>query len=376
MTENDPRGDILIVDDTPANLRLLAQMLTEQGYKVRPVPNGRLALNAVKAAHPDLILLDIKMPDMDGYAVCERLKADSQTADIPVIFISAMDQTQDKLKAFAAGGVDYVTKPFQLDEVLARVRTHLDLRRLQTELQSANVELERQLRELQARNEELDAFAHTVAHDLKNPLASIVGYTDLVVENFDALVKEGKVITYLEYVLESSNKMDAIIDELLMLSSVRKLEDAEIKPLKMGFVAAEAQARLAQMIQTSGAQIVAPEEWPVAMGYGPWVEEVWANYISNAIKYGGKPPRVLLCAEEMASGMIRFSVCDNGRGIAPEDMEKLFTIFTRLEDHDHVGGHGLGLSIVKRIIYKLGGEVGVESMVGEGSTFYFTLPKA
>jgi sigma-B regulation protein RsbU (phosphoserine phosphatase) len=140
-----PKGNILIVDDTPANLRLLSQMLAEQGYRVRPVPDGPLALEATRAEPPDLILLDIRMPEMDGYQVCEHLKADAQTCDIPIIFISALDATQDKVRAFTAGGVDYVTKPFQFEEVLARVETHLALRRLQKQLQDANKKMAREL---------------------------------------------------------------------------------------------------------------------------------------------------------------------------------------------------------------------------------------
>jgi sigma-B regulation protein RsbU (phosphoserine phosphatase) len=143
---NDQRvetiGDILIVDDTPNNLRLLSQMLSEQGYGVRAVTSGSRALASVEAAPPDLILLDIKMPGMSGYEVCEHLKANEHTHDIPVIFISSLDATQDKVKAFTAGGVDYVTKPLQLEEVLARVETHLSLRRLQEQLQEANKKLE------------------------------------------------------------------------------------------------------------------------------------------------------------------------------------------------------------------------------------------
>ncbi len=134
----DTKGDLLIVDDKPANLRLLSAMLVEQGYKVRSAINGPLALTATKAAPPDMILLDINMPEMNGYEVCERLKADKETRDIPVIFISALDETTEKVRAFTVGGVDYITKPFHLEEVLARVETHLSLRRLQQRLEEAN----------------------------------------------------------------------------------------------------------------------------------------------------------------------------------------------------------------------------------------------
>jgi adenylate cyclase len=141
------KGDILVVDDTPDNLRLLASMLTEQGYKVRKAISGQLALMAAQSAPPDLILLDINMPDMDGYEVCERLKRDVQTLDIPVIFISALDDVLDKVKAFNVGGVDYVTKPFQLQEVLARMDNQLTVRRLQRHLQEQNLQLKQLLRD-------------------------------------------------------------------------------------------------------------------------------------------------------------------------------------------------------------------------------------
>jgi DNA-binding response OmpR family regulator len=140
-----PKGNVMIVDDTPANLRLLSQMLSEHGYRVRPVPDGALVLAAVRAEYPDLVLIDIRMPGMDGYEVCERLKADARTRDIPVIFISAIDAIQDKLRAFTIGGANYVTKPFQLEEVLARVQTHLALRKLQRQLQDANKRMKQEL---------------------------------------------------------------------------------------------------------------------------------------------------------------------------------------------------------------------------------------
>src|SRR5476649_729221 len=147
MNPEKPKSDgcqpasILVVDDTPANLQVLAGMLKDRGYKARPVPSRKLALLAAKAHPPDLILLDINMPEMNGYEVCERLKADDQLKGIPVIFISALNEQLDKVKAFAIGGVDYLTKPFQMEELHARVETHLKLRRLQIELEEANAQL-------------------------------------------------------------------------------------------------------------------------------------------------------------------------------------------------------------------------------------------
>ena len=145
LEEGRSKADILIVDDTPANLRLLSKMLRDADYHVRPVPDGELALNAARSNSPDLILLDIKMPGLNGYQVCTRLKGDRSTRDIPVIFISALDEIQDKVEAFNVGGLDYITKPFQLEEVLARVRTHLELRELQIQLQEKNRRMEAEL---------------------------------------------------------------------------------------------------------------------------------------------------------------------------------------------------------------------------------------
>jgi len=162
MSVPNTPGDILIVDDTPANLHLLSQMLAERGHKVRPVLSGPQALTAAQAAPPDLMLLDIRMPDMDGYEVCQRLKAGERTRDIPVLFISVLSETEDKVKAFTAGGVDYITKPFQAEEVLARVQTHLALRTLQRQLQTANRTLEERNLELEARNAELEQALSTI----------------------------------------------------------------------------------------------------------------------------------------------------------------------------------------------------------------------
>ncbi|RME76781.1 MAG: response regulator [Chloroflexi bacterium] len=164
MTNNiEPdREDILVVDDTAANLRLLTRLLARHGYRVRPVADGAQALAAVEAQTPDLILLDIMMPGMNGYEVCAQLKDNPATRDIPIIFISALDDVSDKIEAFKVGGVDYITKPFQSEEVLARVRTHLTIRRLQAELQAANEALKQRNAELEQRNAELQEALNTI----------------------------------------------------------------------------------------------------------------------------------------------------------------------------------------------------------------------
>ncbi|MCK4317025.1 MAG: HAMP domain-containing histidine kinase, partial [Anaerolineae bacterium] len=173
-------------------------------------------------------------------------------------------------------------------------------------------------------------------------------------------------------IVQNGRKMSSIIDGLLLLAGVRKME-AELGPLDMASIVAEAQQRLAHMIEEHQAEIVLPAAWPVALGYGPWVEEMWANYLSNAIKHGGRPPRVELGATVQSDGMVCFWVRDNGSGITPEEQARLFTPFTHF-DQVSTKGHGLGLSIVRRIVEKLGGQAAVETEIGRGSVFTFTLP--
>jgi two-component system sensor histidine kinase/response regulator len=246
----------------------------------------------------------------------------------------------------------------------------------------AEAALRRYTVELEERNAELDAFAHTVAHDLKNPVGSIVGYADALAQEWATMPKK-TVQTFSRTIARNSRKIGAIIDDLLLLSSVRHTEEIETHPLDMGRIVAEARGHLLPLIEELQGVIVLPERWPVAVGYAPWVEEVWANYISNALKYGGRPPRVELGAmveEDTTSGdgtslSIRFWVSDNGPGLSPAEQARLFTPFERLHQAE-MRGHGLGLSIVQRIVQRLGGTAGVESegVPGRGSIFFFTLP--
>ncbi|MEG4445778.1 response regulator [Microcoleus sp. AT9_B5] len=200
------RANILVVDDTPENLRLLAGILSEKGYQVRPVPNGKLALSAAQKIPPDLVLLDIMMPEMDGYQVCQQLKASEITKDIPVIFISAINDVLDKVKAFAVGGVDFITKPFQVEEVLARIETHLKICSLQQTLQEKNQDLATALHQLQATQEHLiqsekmaalGQLIAGIAHEINTPLGiigssinNIANFSDEFLENFPEIYQD------------------------------------------------------------------------------------------------------------------------------------------------------------------------------------------
>jgi signal transduction histidine kinase len=230
--------------------------------------------------------------------------------------------------------------------------------------------------ELEARNAELDAFAHTVAHDLKNPLTSLIGYSNLLEKRF-ANMSEDRLRQNLQVIKNNGRKMTNIVNELLLLASVREMQEVPLQVLDMASLVAEAQKRLDYMIAEHEAEIVPPpgDAWPAVQGHGPWIEEVWTNYLSNAIKYGGQPPRIELGAGLQPDGSVRFWVQDNGPGLTDEERRRLFTPFERLHQTSATG-HGLGLSIVKRIIERLGGQVGVESEegAGQGSCFFFTLP--
>ncbi len=227
--------------------------------------------------------------------------------------------------------------------------------------------------ELQARNEELDAFAHTVAHDLKNPLTLVVGFADMLHDMFTTLSEE-ETKQYLNIITEHGKKMGHIIEALLLLAVVRGTKEIEIDELNMDFIVAETLKRIEFMIKEYNGEIKLPESWPTVYGYGQWLEEVWYNYLTNGLKYGGRPPQLELGYDLLENKKVSFWVKDNGAGFSIDQPEKLFTPLSKLTPSDYQTGHGLGLSIVRRIVERLGGKVGVESQLGQGSKFYFTLP--
>ena len=225
--------------------------------------------------------------------------------------------------------------------------------------------------ELKYRNEELDAFAHTVAHDLKSPLSVINSFCELLLDGRDELSSEEED-DFLERIAKNVHRMSNIVNELLLFSKMKK-DDVESEPLDMDAIIDEVQGRLQYEIKELEADIILPQSYPDSLGYASWIDEVWANYISNALKYGGRPPRIEIGSDIQDDGYVKFWVKDNGDGIPEEHQSEVFFQGTRLAPTE-IKGHGLGLSIVKRIVEKLGGKVAVESIVGKGSIFSFTLP--
>jgi PAS domain S-box-containing protein len=240
-----------------------------------------------------------------------------------------------------------------------------------TERKQAEVRLRQGNAELQARNVELDAFAHSVAHDLKNPLHIIAGYAELLLMNAEPSPEEIKAA--LTSILKNVQKINSITDNLMLLSEVRQ-KAIDLQPIDMADILDEIWPRVAPVLDGQ-IELRTPTNWPRALGYAPWIEQVWANYVSNALKYVRRPGCIELGATPEPDGFVRFWIRDDGSGIAPAEQAYLFTAFYQTS-RARQGGHGLGLSIVKRIVERLGGTVGVESsgVPGEGSTFSFTLP--
>jgi DNA-binding response OmpR family regulator len=354
---------LLIVDDKPQNLRLISDFLAEQGFDLMLTRNSTQALEKARMARPDLVLLDVRMPEADGFEVCRQLKADPRTAEIPVIFMTAVDDAAHKVEGFRLGAVDYVTKPIQREELLARIQHHLQLSRLQKELTVKT-------QDLALKNAELEAYAHTIAHSLKTPLAAASRLLEILCKyEFKGL--SDTQMRLAEHAYNALATTGEVIDALLLLSTVVQ-QDVVLKPLDMNSLVGKVLAQLEDMVARQHAQIRVPQTWPIALGHAPWVTEVWLNLVSNALKYGGSPPNVEL-AGVPDGAQVRFVVRDNGEPLSEDQRKRIFIPFTRMHQ-ERAAGHGLGLATVQRIVARLGGSVGVVAAPAGGNEFYFTLP--
>jgi len=396
MRGTTSQGTLLIIDDTPDSVKVILECLSEANFTVLFAEDGEEGIQTAEYAQPDLIVLDVMMPSINGFEVCQILKSRPQTQAIPIIFMSALTDTREKVKGFELGAADYITKPLKYEEFLARITTHLKLRRQQQQLEeeiqlrkqaqqslqhlsdllaSQALILQAQKQTLETRNQELDAFAHMVAHDLKNPLNAIINITAVVAEHCAQQgLLEHHLLQKLEFVEQAGQQAFGIIEALLALAGVSRQKQIEFQLIDMEEIIDRVLAqRLAPMISEYQGCITTPASWPQCHSYGPWVEEIWTNYITNGLKYGGRPPQLELGADIQSTEMIRFWVRDNGRGLTVDEQKQLFTPFNRLSRH--IEGHGLGLAIVKKITEKLNGHVGIDSIPGQGSLFYFVLPK-
>ena len=341
---------VLVAEDDEAVRRTLVDLLELNGYTAVAATNGDEALAAARRNPPTLILTDIAMPGLDGYGLIEQLHADAALRSVPVIILSAKADRLASRHGMELGADDYITKPFTEDEVLRSVMARLEKKALV---------------------DELDAFSHTVAHDLRNPLSTLYMHLEMLSSAIDKGDTDRMKRTVGE-AIHAAARLNNIIDELLVLAGVRR-QRVDSLPLDMAPIVTEATARIEQLIQRHGATIKTSATWPVAVGHGPWVVEIWVNYLSNAVKYGGPHARITLGGETRPDGRTaRFWVQDEGPGLDAAAQQKMFVPFTRISSV-RAGGHGLGLSIVRRIAERLDGTAGVESTPGTGARFWFEL---
>lgn len=366
------KADILIVDDNPDNLAVLAASLQGWGYKTRPVMNGPMALKAAKAAPPDLILLDINMPGMNGYQVCRELKADPELAEIPVIFVSALGETLDKVEAFRVGGVDYITKPIDYQETQARVHTHVTLYQQRRELERRR---EQELRYYQKLSETKDQFVNIVSHDLKSPLSNIKLSVEML--RLLDLVSDERGLRYLNNIERGLAVMQTLVTDLLDLAKIESGVGLERAPIRLeallqstviDFEVQAAEKSIALSFENHAGKISAL----VDLGR---MQQVLNNLLSNAIKYTPEYGQIVLSLSLGEANRLIISVRDNGIGIPHEALPHLFEKFFRVkrEDHQTKEGSGLGLAICRTIVEQHGGMIWAESR-HEGSTFYIALP--
>lgn len=372
LANNAYRADIMIVDDTPDNLQVLFTMLHEHGYEVRRVLNGQQAMNAIATDPPELILLDIMMPELNGYEVCIRLKSQENTCHIPIIFLSALDEVVDKVKGFEVGGADYITKPFHLQEVIARVENQLTIIRQRRQLLEQNENLQKLNQELSRSNTELEEFAHVVSHELLQPLTSIKALSQLLSFKYGKDFNE-EIQQFLNQIVGATDRMHQLTRRLLAY--------AQVGSQKLHLCATDCHALMADLladlrvnIQENDTQIVIPDKLPVVMADQLQLRELFQNLITNALKYHRDVPLLIEMRASPLPSYWLFSITDNGMGIAPEHIEKIFTIFTRTPSVQELPGSGIGLSICQKIVERHGGKIWLESKLGEGTTFYFTFP--
>lgn len=352
---------VLIIDDTPANLQVLVSFLSSMGFRTLIAEDGKDALEQVTRSKPDIILLDIMMPGLDGYETCRRIKSDPDAKDIPILFMTALSDISSKLKGFEAGAVDYIIKPIQKEEVIARVTTHLTILR--------------QRRELQSMVEQRDRFMRIAAHDLRNPLAVLLGWITLGMEAAES--KNSK--TMFQQMHQATRLMNAIIEDFLDLQKIQTHGNKQCGAFALQPLIEQV---LLQQSFTAKAKSIVLEppalDSPVfVVGNAAYTHQILTNYLSNALKYSPSQTQVAICLSAEGGGW-RLEVQDQGPGVRPQERDKLFMEFARISNRP-TGGEtstGLGLAIVKKLAEAQGGKVGVEFPEAGGSRFWFELPAA
>jgi len=364
---------ILVVDDILRNLQVIGNILEEEGYEISVATNGEEALEIVGEELPDLILLDVMMPGINGFEVCKLLKKMDKAKDVPVIFLTAKSETEDIIKGFEIGGVDFISKPFKKEELLIRIKTHLQLKFSNELIIQKNARLE-QL------NIEKNEFLGIAAHDLKNPLSTIKGYAELM-ELDAANMTVDEIIEFANQIKSMSQYMFQIILDLLDMNAI---EEGKMKMNPLDF-------EVVTVIMNGLSKFTAPSQKKnINIKFEPdsyslkayadvgRTQQVLDNLVSNALKFSPFDKNIYVKAYSYDTDTIYIEVKDEGPGISKEDQRKLFGKFTKLSARPTANENstGLGLSIVKKIVENMGGKIWCESTLGKGASFIFTLPSS
>lgn len=363
---------ILIVDDRPENLVALETVLRDMNVELIKANSGNEALKATLYHDFALALLDVQMPEMDGYELASILREEEKTNRLPFIFISAVyTDNLNVFKGYEKGAFSFITKPFQPEILINKVKFFVEKHQQEIALFELNKDLEKKNEELKLINNELESFSYSVSHDLRTPLRALNGYSKMLEEDYQQLLdKEGKRL--LGNIQSNAERMGMLVDDLLSFSKLGKKEVQktninmfDLVELVLKKIADSTPYRASVHINS-----VLPANADKSL-----LEQVWMNLISNAIKYSGKSQNPLVeIGSERSGNEICYYVKDNGAGFDMAYVDKLFRVFQRLHDESEFEGTGIGLAIVQRIIVKHGGKVRAESKVGKGATFYFTLP--
>lgn len=361
MLARDPV--ILVVDDQEANIRLVGTVLTQAGFEVVPALGGRQALARATAAVPDLVLLDMLMPDVDGFEVARQLRADAATAHVPIIFLTAATEREHLVHAFEAGAVDYVTKPFVAEELLARVRTHLELKLTRDHL-----------KRIASEREEL---ASLVAHDLKNPLSTIRFSAQLQQRNPEDTARVTKLAGLV--LSATDNALSFIHHYLERRAEGELLRNFKQEPVSIDQAVRRVAARFEIQAQAKELTMRFDALEPVsARGDTVAIEHVIENLVSNAIKFSAPGGEIAFASGRGSPGMARVVVMDRGCGVSAEDQRKLFRRFVRLQGQPTgaESSSGLGLALAKQDVAQMSGELWYEDRPGGGARFAVELPLA
>ncbi len=377
--ETPTKGIILVVDDDPENLGVLFGYLSDKGFKVLLVQSSENALVQAERNRPDIILLDILMPGMDGFETCKCLKAGEQTREIPVIFMTALSDTLNKVRGFQSGAVDYITKPFQQEEVLARVNAHLTIRKLQQQLEGKNTLLQEQVVQLQEANTSKDKFISMISHDLQSPFSSLRGLIQFTSENIGEYNKN-ELEGIMNLLGNSTENLYALIENLLTWSRIQRgvLEHCpqhiDLRKLviqNISLFTPNADAKKITFKNHLESSVVAYADYNM-------VNAILRNLISNAVKFTHEGGKITFTAAEVGDRTVEVTVADSGIGIAQEHLSKLFRIDSRYKQLGTARekGTGLGLILCKEFAEKNAGTIWMESEPGHGTAVKFTLPKS